>query len=71
LALDWYRERENPRLDVRVQRLDTLLREHGISRVRLWKLDVEGSEAVVLHGAAGYLANRAIDAILVEVAPRR
>jgi FkbM family methyltransferase len=43
--------------EVRVQarRLDTVLSEAGIARVDLMKLDVEGSEAAALRGAASTL----------------
>ena len=41
-----------------VRRLDTLLKERGISHVDLIKIDVEGAELLVLQGA-GDLLNRA------------
>jgi FkbM family methyltransferase len=71
MSLDWYAQRAHPRLSVRIERLDGLLRARDIPQVRLWKLDVEGSEAAALRGASGYLEAGAIDAILVEVAPPR
>jgi FkbM family methyltransferase len=68
-ALEWYRGQSNARQAVRVERLDSILAQRGVERIRLWKLDVEGSEVSALRGASQYLRRRAIEAILVEVAP--
>lgn len=54
-----------------VMTLDELLAQRGINHVRLWKLDVEGWELEALKGAQGLLKRRAIDAVLMEVTPRR
>lgn len=45
---------------VEVDRLDSILADVGIGRVRLLKIDVEGFEAQVLTGAAGVLAQRPV-----------
>lgn len=52
--------------DVRAVRLDTYLKNKGISRVALLKLDIEGYELTALRGAENALKNREIDAIYFE-----
>lgn len=51
---------------VELTSVDTFCQEQGIDHVRFLKLDIEGSELPALRGAAGMLARRAIDMILVE-----
>jgi len=52
-------------------RLDSLLRELGISEVDLLKIDVEGVELEVLKGISAYLRKRKIRNIIVEIFPER
>lgn len=67
LHLDWYLDKGLETETVDLVRLDDYLGEAGVSRVRLWKLDVEGHEADALAGALLALERKAIDAILIEV----
>jgi FkbM family methyltransferase len=53
--------------DVEARRLDDLAADFAPRHVSLLKIDVEGHEAEVLAGAAGLLAEQAIDMIHVEV----
>ena len=53
---------------VQVRRLPDVLRERGIDRVDLWKLDVEGFELEALAGAEELLADRRIRAVYAELA---
>jgi hypothetical protein len=52
---------------VPVRRLDTVLVERNISKVDLFKLDVEGAELPVLYGAVRLLQRESRPAILAEV----
>jgi FkbM family methyltransferase len=52
---------------VRAVRLDTVCAELGIERIDLLKLDVQGSEADALEGAAGLLARGAIGTVFMEL----
>lgn len=47
--------------------LDQALREHGVERVDLLKIDVEGAELRVLEGARELLSSRRIAAVVLEV----
>jgi FkbM family methyltransferase len=49
-----------------VIRLDDYLDEHGVERVRLAKVDVEGAETLVFRGASRALELQQIDLILFE-----
>lgn len=63
---DWY---ENQRLDeelISMTTLDIYAAENNIQRIRLWKLDMEGYEPQALAGAQALLAQRRIDALLIE-----
>ena len=51
---------------VAVRRLDNCLKESGIEKIDLMKIDVEGFESDVLSGAGDYLAQGRIRAILCE-----
>lgn len=55
------------RVRVQVQRLDDLLEERGIEQVDFIKLDAEGGELAVLHGAPRLLQSAPRPAILAEV----
>jgi len=52
---------------VPVERLDDVLKAHGITRVDFIKLDVEGAELSVLQGARDLLLRPPHPVILVEV----
>lgn len=54
-------------IDVPLTTLDDALRTHGIDRVDLLKIDVEGFEPNVLAGARQALRSRSIKAILCEL----
>ena len=51
---------------VRLRRLDDVCREQGIQRIDFLKLDVEGHELAVLHGAGALLSDGRIDRIQFE-----
>ena len=53
-----------------VRTLDSLVSELARPRIRLLKIDVEGSENEVLLGGAGLLASKSIDIIVFESHPR-
>ena len=55
-------------LSVDAVTIDQYCELHGIERVDVLKVDVEGAEERVLHGASGMLEHRAIDLVMVEVA---
>ena len=55
-------------LTVDVVTVDQYCERHRIERVDVLKVDVEGAEEQVLHGASGMLAGGAIDLVMVEVA---
>lgn len=46
--------------------LDDYIRQHGIKRVDLMKVDVEGAELLVLRGARQLLADNAAPAMVIE-----
>ncbi len=51
---------------VRIRTLDDYCDEHGIGRIHLLKIDVEGHEREVLEGAARMFATKSIDAVTFE-----
>jgi FkbM family methyltransferase len=52
---------------VPVLTIDQFCQEHGIDRLNLLKIDVQGAETLVLRGAADMLHRRAIDLIYTEL----
>jgi FkbM family methyltransferase len=71
---DWCNSLRPPAVDeptrtvrVSVRRLDDVLAELGVSKVDFVKLDVEGAELSVLHGAMKLLQREPRPAILAEV----
>jgi FkbM family methyltransferase len=58
---------DTERLSVPVERLDRVLQDHGIERVDLIKLDVEGAELSILRGAQQLLSKSSRPVILTEV----
>jgi FkbM family methyltransferase len=64
---DWYGHADYPRLEVKCLPLKAILSEYEVSNVRLWKLDVEGTELPALIGAQPLLQERSIEAILLEL----
>jgi FkbM family methyltransferase len=65
--LDWYVNKSLKKSSINVVRLDDYMFEHGVNRIRLWKIDVEGAEVAALQGATKMLSNRAIDALFIEL----
>jgi FkbM family methyltransferase len=59
------------REDVPAVSLDGYIRDHGIARVDLVKLDVEGAELMVLEGLRDTLAHIPPEALVIEVLPER
>jgi FkbM family methyltransferase len=73
-ACDWGNSLRAPavsestyKVRVEVRTVDDVLQSLGISRVDFIKLDVEGAELSVLHGASRLLSGAARPAILAEV----
>lgn len=56
-----------PVADVETVTLDDFAEEYGISRIALLKIDVEGAEIMVLHGAQELISARRIERVLFEV----
>ncbi len=67
MRADWYLDSDLKEVQIDVRALDDVLSDRGITRVRLWKLDVEGLELVALRGARRSLLQGRIDAVLFEV----
>lgn len=66
LRTDWYRSQQLAEEKIDLLTLDEFSQTHGINRIRLWKLDMEGHEVQALAGAQKLLAARRIDALLIE-----
>jgi hypothetical protein len=58
-------------IEIPCGRLDTLLDDRGINHIRLLKIDVEGSEEMVLSGLGRFLTDHFTDFILVELYDER
>lgn len=54
-------------LEIPVTTLDTFIEEHGIDRVSLLKIDVQGAEPLVLKGASRSLQKGLIDVVYTEM----
>jgi len=54
-------------LTIPARSLDSFAAEHGITRIDGLKIDVEGHEAAVLHGAAGLLARSPDPLLMLEI----
>ena len=58
-------------IEVPTVTLDEYCTEHGLDRVRVLKIDVEGHEPVVLQGCSRMLSERRIDLVLMEYVASR
>lgn len=56
-------------LPVRTITLDEFCAQQSVDFIHLLKVDVEGAEPLVFHGAAGLLSRRAIGCVLLEMCP--
>lgn len=63
---DWWRECE--RVVTKMQTLDSYVQEHGLARVNLIKLDVDGFEGKVIRGALNTLKQHK-PFLIMEIAP--
>ena len=68
---DWYPDSKLDEIEVDVKRLDNVLDQRGLKKVRLWKLDVEGFELSALEGARQSLTSSIIDCVLFETNAER
>lgn len=66
LRQDWYQNQELAEELISMTTLDAFAHDHGLETIRLWKLDMEGFEPQALAGAQRLLAERRIDALLIE-----
>ena len=64
---DWYKNKNHDTVDIDVYPLDELALRFKLSRIRFWKIDVEGMENEALQGAESLLSEKKIDAIFIEV----
>jgi FkbM family methyltransferase len=55
------------KIPVKVVKLDNILKNVGIDRVDLMKIDVEGAELMVLRGAMDHLKRRLIKRLIMEI----
>ena len=67
-ARRYYPGRDGPqqRIDVPVVTLDDYCRRHGIPRIDIVKLDIQGGEMAALRGMEGLLRESRVDAIFTE-----
>ncbi len=54
---------------VRTTTLDALLASHGISKIRLLKIDAEGAEFPILRGADALFTQRRVDVLSLDFHP--
>ncbi len=66
LRTDWYSNCVMEEERIQLTSLDLYAQCHGIDRIRLWKLDMEGYEVQALMGARQLLSQARIDALLIE-----
>ena len=66
LRRDWYQDSSLTEETVEMTTLDQFACREGLGRIRLWKLDMEGYEPKALAGARRLVADRRIDALLIE-----
>jgi FkbM family methyltransferase len=52
---------------VQTETLDAFCSQHGVDRINILKLDVQGAEGMVLRGAERLLTREAIDLVFTEV----
>jgi len=57
--------------DIPVMTLDYYARKNFITKIRLWKLDMEGGEEAALRGAEELFRQRAIEALVMETDEKR
>lgn len=57
------------KVKVRTISLERLLREHGLDKVDLLKMDIEGVEGEVLEASTPLLKDKVIDRLVIEVHP--
>lgn len=63
-----HKSRENPvALEVEIKRLDDVLEDEELSRMKLMLFDVEGSEHSVLKGAINTIVDNRVPNIIVEI----
>jgi FkbM family methyltransferase len=65
----YYREGSElaPSVTVQTNTLDAFCSQHGVDRINILKLDVQGAEGMVLRGAERLLSREAIDLVFTEV----
>ena len=66
---DWFERLETKTINCDAITFDSLLQNEQISKIRFWKLDVEGGELRALAGAKKSLAQQSVEALLVEIHP--
>ncbi len=52
--------------DIPILSLDQFAEKNSITKIRLWKLDMEGGEAAALRGAENLFHRKAIEALVIE-----
>ena len=67
LRQDWYAGQQNERISIELLALDHYALTQNFGTIRLWKLDVEGSELEALKGAASLLGSKSIQALYIEI----
>jgi FkbM family methyltransferase len=57
--------------EIRMITLDQYADENSLTKIRLWKMDMEGGEEAALRGARALLKKQAIEALVLETDPDR